>query len=240
MSIINQPTIYNTPTVYNAGGGGGDFSGTIFKTYCTEYENNKDVPILGTCRDFTTLSNNFTAIHELNYYSFKTTSPASESNTIWLGSPMLVYGKKSICKIKTSLSGSKDKSWQILTPVPARVSYFDSGLHTNEKNSIGVALNTTQNYTTNSSYYYNNGNDKHIALSPLELDKIYEVILSFENGLIRIEIENKFVEFNYNYFVNDSPSWMGVLEGGFKLRQNSSGIDALQKLNIHSIETYFE
>lgn len=241
--LLEKPSIYKQPSVYNQKGIGENepIEGLIFKTYCDNFDGSKDVPIIGVCRDFSTLQNGFNCTYASGAYKFTASQAATESGTVWWGAPMAIFTDKKIkCKVKCALGGSKTKTWQILTPLPARITFWDNGLGTNEKDSIGVALNTTLNYTTNSSLYYNRVDDKHIALQPLIINKYYDVFLTFDRGHIRIDIEDKFVEFDYDYFVPTSPSWFGVLNGGFAVRQNSGEIDPTQTVNIKELVVWAE
>lgn len=241
--IENVPGIYNKPSIYkqNEIGPNDPIEGLIFKTKCDNFDGSKDVPIIGVCRDLSTLQNGFNCTYVSGAYQFTTSQAASESGTVWWGAPMTMFtGKKIKCKVKCALGGNKRKTWQILTPLPVRISFWDSGLVTNEKDSIGVYINTTLNYTTNSNLYWNSGGEKHIALQPLIIDKYYDVFLTFDNGHIRIDIDDKFVEFDYDYFVPTSPSWVGVINGGFAFRQNSGTIDNSQTLNIKELVVWSE
>lgn len=237
------PTVYNGQSVYNTGAGGGGGSNVlIFKTDCETFDGNKDIPILGTCINFNNLGNGFTCVHGSNFYSFKTTQNAVETNNIWLGSPMLIYGLKTKTKIRCSLSQNKNKTMQILMPLPLRITFFDPGLSYHCSNMVGVSLNmTSNNYTTNIIDKFEIiGVDKYFGFDELVLNRIYEFTITFDNGVVRIECNNKFVEFNYDFFNNTSPSWVGSLYGGIKIRQNSNTADSSEEVRIYSIETIIE
>ena len=241
--IDNIPSIYNQSSIYKQQGisENDPIEGVIFKTNCDNFDGSKDVPIIGVCRDFSTLQNGFNCTYASGAYKFTASQAASESGDVWWGAPMAIFtGKKIKCKVKCALGGNKSRTWQILTPLPVRITFWDDGLVTNEKNSIGVNIYTTLSYTTSSHYYWNNGTDKHIALQPLIIDKYYDVFLTFDNGHIRIDIDGEFVEFDYDHFIPTSPSWIGAITGGFAVRQNSSTVNTTQTLNIKELLVWAE